>query len=278
MSTLKVGEGLAVDQALASPGGESRLVLRPDGRLVVYRGGSVPADEVWSTPSPPPEPAGRPVRAALNGKGELVLLTEVGLPVWSSRVQDNPPDRPDAHLEIQDDGRLLIREAPGGAELWSTAPDPSQTGSAVDFTDVVTAVKAGEVGWGKRMVTLATLYRNGLLVVDSTTMNDNWFAGLRGRTLVVVADADGKAIWVSSVFADATRCSIPDVSCASYGRMTHTEKFPDPVGEHAARLDVYHADGASFVDLRDALIDFIKAAADVIAEIQAFWGQLQKST
>lgn len=271
MNTLKAGERLDAGEELLSPSAESRLVLQPDGNLVVYRGTPSRANEVWATQTATDDPLRRPTYAEMTNDGEFVLRGQAGLKAWSSSTEQNPG----AHLEIHDDGKLTIFSAVDGGELWAGIPEvplPSAIGGAT-----AVAVKAGEVGWGKRMVTIANLYRSGLLVVDSATMNDNWFGGLRGRTLIVLVDTQGNMIWTSQIFHDPTRCSIPDVSCASYGRVTHVEQFPAPVGEHAARIDIYHADEANFINLRDALIDGLKAVADVAAAVKAVWDQLQKS-
>jgi hypothetical protein len=62
--------------------------------------------------------------------------------------------------------------------------------------------------------------------------------------------------------------------CASYGQTTWTEKFPEAVGKYAARCDLYLADTGSFVDLRNKLIEIIKAGSDVAQEVKDAWIQL----
>jgi hypothetical protein len=132
----------------------------------------------------------------------------------------------------------------------------------------VSLFKKDEVGFGKFMETKATLYRNGQLVVDTFTRNDNWTSGLRGKVLVVAIDAQGRAIWISKELRCATRCSVPDVSCASQGRQTFTESFPAEVGEMTHRLDIYQADTPFYVDLRASLIGGIRDTIAVITELK----------
>lgn len=131
----------------------------------------------------------------------------------------------------------------------------------------VVLVKKDEVGFGKIMETKATLYRNGHLMVDTHTRNDNWTGGLRGKVLVVAVDGQGRSIWVSKEFRCATRCSVPDVSCASQGRETFSDNFPAPVGEMTHRLNIYQADTPSYVNLRESLISAIKDTIAVINEL-----------
>jgi hypothetical protein len=127
------------------------------------------------------------------------------------------------------------------------------------------------------MDTTAVLYRDGTLTVESYQKNDNWFGGLRGRILVVCIDANGNSIWVSDVLSCPTRCSIPDVSCASYGTANFVNKFPDAVGKNAVRLDILQADNPNYVNLRDVFIDAIKSVGAVAEEVKNVWNQLVKS-
>jgi hypothetical protein len=133
-----------------------------------------------------------------------------------------------------------------------------------------------DIGSGKHMTSDVTEFRNGLLTVDSWSKNDNWFYGMRPKTLVVAVDNMGRAIWVSQVFNSATLCGVADLSCASQRRETFTEQFPDAVGHYAADLRIYHADNPNYVNLRNSIIDGIKAAGDIAQEIKDVLGQLQK--
>jgi hypothetical protein len=133
-----------------------------------------------------------------------------------------------------------------------------------------------EVGHGKRIETTATLFRNGQFVADVFGHNNNWFAGLRPRTLVVAVDNRGRSIWVSDVLASQTLCSVWD-ACASNRRETFLNSFPEAVGHHAADLRIYHADEANYVDLRNRLIDFIKSAGDIAQAVKAELDKLQKT-
>lgn len=151
-----------------------------------------------------------------------------------------------------------------------TPIDPTETNPSTPKAAAreVTLVKKDEVGFGKFMETKATLYRNGHLAVSTYTRNDNWTGGLRGKVLVVAIDGQGRAIWISRELRCATRCSVPDVSCASQGRETFVENFPAKVGEMTHRLDIYQADTPSYVDLRSRLVDGIRQTLSVITELK----------
>ncbi len=260
---LSRGDNLTAGEQLVSPDGSHRLVLDGDGNLVVRAGSTVR----WSSGIGESQPLLRPVRAELGDDGRLVLRSEVGLPVWSTGVQGRPGA---ARLELRDSGNLVIVDG-AGAQIWQSAPAVVSSRSPV-----LTASRSSEVGWGKRVESSVSLFRDGTMVLDSMNRNDNWFGGLRARTMIVVSDDRGRAIWVSRIFQDPTRCSVPDFSCASNGRITHVENMPAAVAEFGVRLDIYHGDEPNYVDLRNALIDFIKALVDVAAALKAAWDQLQK--
>jgi hypothetical protein len=263
MDTLIGGGALGIGQQLQSNNGRYVLVMQNDGNLVLYAGPTVVwATNTWSLPI-----WLRPNRAVMQDDGNFVLYSPANNPAWASGTHDHPGSR----IWLQDDRNLVIYD-PNSRPLWASNTWIPTTTPATP----VQVSKNEEVGWGKRMETKVTLYRNGQLAVDSFTKNDNWTGGLRGRILVVCVNAAGRAHWVSRIFECTTRCSVPDFSCASYGRETFLDNFPEPVGQYTDRLDIYQADNVSFVDLRNRTIDFIKAAGDIAAEIKAQLDRLTK--
>jgi hypothetical protein len=143
--------------------------------------------------------------------------------------------------------------------------------------NAATGYNAQDIGSGKHVTSSATQYANGLMMLDSFAKNDNWFYGMRPKTLIVSVDANNNAIWVSHEFDSATVCGVMDPSCASQRRETFSEAEPAAIGRNAVRLDIYHADNPNYVNLRNQLIDVIKAGADVAQEVKDAWNQLQKS-
>jgi hypothetical protein len=140
----------------------------------------------------------------------------------------------------------------------------------------LTRTNAQDIGAGKHVTSTATQYRNGLLMLDSYSKNDNWWYGMRPKTLVVAVDNQGRAIWVSNVFNSATLCGVADLSCASQRRETFSQQFPGAVGHHTAHLEIYHADNPNYVNLRNSIIDAIKATGDIAQEVKDVLNQLQK--
>jgi hypothetical protein len=267
LRSLARGQRLLPGDRLVSPDGSHSLVARADGNLVLRRGG----DDLWTSgiEGADAQPLFRPTHAELTRDGIVVLRSDAGLPLWAAGTISRTEA---ASLTLLDTGNLVVT-AGSGARLWQTDPAAERVRTRAD---VLQQARTSDVGWGKRMESSATLYRNGTLVLDSATYNSNWFGGLRGRTLVVVSDAEGRMIWTSPIFHDPTRCSVPDISCASNGRVTHVEHMPAAVGEFGTRIDIYHGDNPNYVDLRNVIIDIIKSFVDIASALKEAWDQLQK--
>jgi hypothetical protein len=124
------------------------------------------------------------------------------------------------------------------------------------------------VGNGKTIATTTALSRRGLLVVSSHAINRHVTEGLRGRVLVVVLDRRGNHIWVSQEFQHPTLCSRLDLFCASSRRSTFTEPMPAVIGQNAAWMDIHHADGGSFRDLRESVINGIRTSEEIGVEVR----------
>jgi hypothetical protein len=260
--TLKAGERLEIGHELRSANGLYRLIMQADGNLVQYDRGNIALWDTgtWSLPA-----GFKPTYAILQDDGNFVLSNEAKYPAWESASQGNPGSQ----LVLHDDRNLVISDADNTAVWGHTLSIPRpELGLAIPVGNVVVGRLAQEVGWGKKMDTTAVLYRDGRLAVSSYQKNDNWTGGLRGRILVVCVDGGGRAHWVSDVINCPTRCSIPDFSCASYGRSFHLQGFPEPVGRLTHRLDIYQADNPNFVDLRAQIIKVIKSVKDIAQEIK----------
>ena len=180
-SELKTGQSLR-NQTLTSPNKRFTLWMQPDGNLVLYDGPLTPQTAYWDTGTGRLPAPYRPTHADLQKDGNFVLSNDAMNPAWASDVWD--AQYTSAKLVLQDDGNLVIH-LPNGTPFWATntvlsAHLPSH---GVSPTPSVASAAPGEteVGWGKKMETTATLYRNGTLTVDCYQNNDNWFGGLRGR-------------------------------------------------------------------------------------------------
>jgi hypothetical protein len=266
-SELAAGQSLRAGEKLTSPNGRFMLFMQTDGNLVLYDESITVANAYWATGTWAMDPAYRPNRADMQNDGHLVLYNDANVPAWGSGVWG--AQYAGSRLVLQDDGNLVIYQ-PNNNPIWAS----NTVRAARPSPREIRHSETGEVGWGKRMETTAILYRNGTLTVESYQKNDNWFGGLRGRILVVCIDDRGNNIWVSDVLNCPTRCSIPDVSCASYGTANFVNSFPEPVGQYTARLDILQADNPNYVDLRQQIIVAIKAIGEIVAEVKAVLGQL----
>ena len=111
-------------------------------------------------------------------------------------------------------------------------------------TTSIEASKSEEVASDKYMTTKATLYRNGKLMVEVYTDNDNFWHALRGHVVVVVSDKDGNAIGGTEELSCSFRGSSSGWESSS-GTDTFSLQLPEDVARRAAVLDIYQKDGRS---------------------------------
>ena len=161
---------------------------------------------------------------------------------------------------------LSVVAVAGGA-----APAPASAATCTRVIFLVPSLSCSQtdrVGNQKTIATSATLSRNGFLALSSHAINRHLSEGLRGRVLVVVRDARGNHVWVSQEFQHRTLCSRLDLFCSSNRRTTFTEAMPAAVGRHAATMEIYHADGASFRDLRESVINGLRTSTAIALEVK----------
>lgn len=255
---LNTGQELTAGQELRSNDGRFNLIMQNNGDLVLYHGTVV----VWDTKTSNLPASARPSVARMQDDGNFVLYNPSNIPIWATGTQGNPG----AQLILQDDRNLVLYKAgqPSVASaLWSTNTVYSTPPAEIHYHE------EQEVGALKWITTDTTLYRDGTLGIDAFARCSNLFSGLRPHILVVFYDSSRRAIWVSNEYIMATCCSLFDVSCASWRRQTFLEKYPEVVGRYTEGIDVYHADGESFVNLRDQFLRAIRESKEVADEIKA---------
>jgi len=258
VETLNAGGRLNVGQELMSKNGLYRLVMQGDGNLVLYQGVTSLQSAVWATNTWGLQSLYRPVRADMQSDGNFVLYSAYNIPAWASGTHMYPGSR----ITLQDDRNLVIYDQNNTPRWASNTVDPYYKPPTT--LPIRRSTGLVNVAWGKSMSTDATLYRDGRLIATTYTKNDNWWAGLRGRILIVAVDTAGRAIWVSPDFQCTTRCAVPDMSCASYGTDLFSDSFPEAFGRYASYMDIYQAEIPSFSDLRQRTIDGIKALKDIV--------------
>jgi hypothetical protein len=97
---------------------------------------------------------------------------------------------------------------------------------------------------------------------------------MRPKQFVVVLDNQGRAIWVSKVFANQTLCGLLDPSCPSWRRDIFTQVFPERVAHHAADLQIYQSESPEFTNFRENIKTAITVAKDIAPEVMAIIGLL----
>jgi hypothetical protein len=258
-STLKAGESLAIGQSLVSQNGRFRLNMQADGNLVLYDGSPAVSGAVWSTGTYGYATWMQPTHVDMQANGDLVLKSMAGVPLWAS----DSAGKGGTHLDLQDDRNLVLYKddmTPVWASHTRITPQQVVHGDSGRR-------ELGFAHWGRSR---ATMYRNGLLVVDTELHNDAWFFGFKAEGFVVPVDNEGRAIWVSQLFQPATICGVTDPECASNLTHNYAEHLPAEVGAEVQGLDIYLANVPQFGDMdlmRQQVIDAIKAAGEIAGAI-----------
>ena len=128
----------------------------------------------------------------------------------------------------------------------------------------IVASKREEVASDKYMTTEATLYRNGRLVVDVYTDNDNFWHALRGHVLVILRDKDGKEIGVTGELSCSFRGSSSGWESSS-GTDIFTLQFPEEIAGRVVALDIHQKDGRSPGNHFNKLVNALTHVGAVIA-------------
>lgn len=246
---LSPGETLTPNQYLTSGSRDLTLVMQPDGNLVLYAPGG---QRIWDAGTD-----GQWVsRAVMQEDGNFVLYGPVGA-IWSSHTHDHPGST----LVLQDDGNVVVYDAER-QPLWAS-------GSRYDRYAPLTTSKDESVGDGKRLSTTATLYRDGLLVLDVFSRCTHPFEPLQGDVAIVAVNAAGRAHWVSEIVECSTAAGAFDPSHPSQWRESFSRRFPEPVARGTARLEILQANRPGLTEFRARLVDGIKEGvgiADDVAE------------
>lgn len=113
---LPAGTVLQAGESQFSPDGQYKLIMQPDGNLVVYKienGKETPifASGTYVNPNGTPNPYGLGVghRAVMQTDGNLVVYDQAGKALWAS---DTAGEK-NAQFAIQNDGNIVIYGAAG---------------------------------------------------------------------------------------------------------------------------------------------------------------------
>ena len=105
-SYLFANQSIYSNHSILSCDGRFKLILQPDGNLVLYEGNTA----LWASNT---GGKGGTV-ATLQGDGNFVIYDAKGKPVWAS----NTPNHPGADLLVQNDGNVVIYY--NNAPIWAT--------------------------------------------------------------------------------------------------------------------------------------------------------------
>jgi subtilisin family serine protease len=105
-NVLKRGESLQSGEIKKSANGQYKLVMQPDGNLVLYDGANKP---VWHTAT-----GGKPGKyLVLQDDGNLVLYSDTGAALWQTHTEGKAATL----LAVQDDGNVVLF-GKGGVYFW----------------------------------------------------------------------------------------------------------------------------------------------------------------
>jgi hypothetical protein len=120
-------------------------------------------------------------------------------------------------------------------------------------------------------VTEAKLYGGGLLAVSTKTRNRNPGGGLRGRVAIVCYAENGQGVWVTDELQCTTRCSVPDITCASDGTDTFFRDYPAAVSNYTTQLDIYQYDDQDLRPWVERVKEDIKQGTEIARELSDAW-------
>jgi hypothetical protein len=177
---------------------------------------------------------------------------------------------PIGRVVITADGNIDIVTASGAsvAAAHRSKPEPQVSGQRiVTASGPAVGHFSEELGRKKTCEADATLYANGLLVIETKCTSNHRFEGLRAQVFVVCVDDQARGHWVSQVYQCSTVGGTWDPTIPSQMSDVFREDLPEPVGRLTQELHIY-ADSGPLGDSRRSLMEAIKAGAEVAEEIK----------
>ena len=134
----------------------------------------------------------------------------------------------------------------GGNQRWSIGSSgnssPSSSGTApAETSSEVVGERYEDMGggWGGAK---ATLYRNGVLVIEGRAVSNANNSGTRTTVNVVGVDRRGNALFVSTHLDIPTACGRWDPTCPSDRRGNSTQQINSEVAKYVNRLNIHISD------------------------------------
>jgi hypothetical protein len=117
--------------------------------------------------------------------------------------------------------------------------------------------ESATVGNDKYIEAESVLYTNGLFVTSVRSRSKHWTEGLRGRVFCVLADTQGRALWVSKFNVCKTCGGRSDLTTPSAQSDVFQETIPEAVAQVISSIDVFEFNDAG-QDWRQQLAQNIK--------------------
>ena len=185
---------LPAGRTLVSPDGRYTLAMQTDGNLVVYG----PTGATWATGTFMPYSY-----ATLQTNGNLAVLDRTdGSVVWTTNTTGAG-----AHLEMQNDGNLVLYSG-SGAALWDSMGCAGKVDSRPAPTKtVLVALAGGQDIFAPNRAYRLVMQADGNLVSYDASGRVMWATGtftagsrivMQGDGNLVIYSAQGRAVWASN--------------------------------------------------------------------------------
>ena len=287
---LQAGEQLNIDDRLVSPNGRYILLMQTDSNLVLYQDSVDVNNAYWSTDTLWLPQGERPTRVVMQPDAQLAMYDPSGVARWSSGTWGAGYLAP--YVALGDDGNLVVYHdgsepvwASGGVDGTGAIPaqgevdvpsGPTDGGGSAGQGEVTAHLQGKTVGDKMEIDVTATLYRDGLLMVESQERNNNDFHGMRGRIRVVCVQGNGASCAMSPDFQCETRGSRWDVFTPNQGYSSFSVQLPQVVGQYTAYLHIYASQGRDPVPAPQQWIDNLKQGQEIYEEIRPYLEQIAK--
>jgi peptidoglycan hydrolase-like protein with peptidoglycan-binding domain len=186
---LNSGEALGVGQQLLSANKKFRLVMQPQGNLVLYNGPTA----IWYT-----NKAGLTgKRAVMQKQGNFVLYDGAGKAIWYTSGGGNPG----AFLLLQDDGNLVIYQ--GKAPIWSSQTAGGQLSSGLVEKKGLLGTIGGAIGSVATSIArpVGSLLTSPIHMASDLAHGKNVFNSIKDSVKRDIASAGEVAPYVQAVLS-----------------------------------------------------------------------------
>lgn len=164
--------------------------------------------------------------------------------------------------------------------LMTSSAHPVRAGEILPpeaSTEVIaTAQKNMGGGWAKAK---ATLYRNGLVVIEGQAVSNAAFTGTRATVNVIGVDRKGNALFVTQHLDIPTACSRTDATCSSNRTGSREERIPAEIAKYVSHMNIHFSErqgpnvfNSALRNIRDACSAYDELPVVARAAMAAYTG------